>query len=178
MARLPLDNETRRTDSRACAIVHYMFDSNHWQYRELTGIDVGCDCELELSENNKWLGNKIECQIKGTRHLEKNYLLKNGDEISFPLDVKTINYGLRKACSFVLLVVDVENESIYYQCLQDLFINNRPLCQKLDKEDIKTLNIRIPVSNCLHKDDSALQEIARARFVTNPQGDLMRAAAT
>lgn len=177
MARLPQDNDARRTDSRACAIVHYLFDSGHWQYCEVTGTDVGCACELELSENDNWRGNIIECQIKGTRYLEKYYLLKKGDEISFPLDVKTINYALGKANSFVLLVVDVKNETIYYQCLQDLFISNRALYQKLDKEDIKTMNIRIPVSNCLGEDDSALQEIARARFLLNSQGELVRVGA-
>lgn len=177
MARLPLDNETRRTDSRACAIDHYKFDSDHWQYREQTGIDVGCDCVMELSENNKWLGNKIECQIKGTRHLEKNYLLKKSGEVSFPLEVKTINYALGSANSFVLLVVDVKNEVIYYECLQDLFISDHVLYQKLDREGAKTINIRIPVSNRLEEDDSALQEIARARFLLNSQGELVRAGA-
>lgn len=173
MARLPFDNEPRRTDARACAIVHYGFDANHWQYRELTGADVGCDCELELSEDNKWLGNKIECQIKGTRNLG-NYVLADGSVISFPLEIKTINYGLRKANSFVLLLVDVETESIYYRCLQEHFIDDPSLGKKLEKEDASTINIRIPIADCLGVDDSPLQEIARARYAMNGSGELSR----
>ncbi len=169
MARLPLDNESRKTDARACAIVHYMFDSDHWQYRELTGADVGCDCELELSENNKWLGGKIECQIKGTRHLN-NYLLKSGGVVSFPLEIKTINYGLMKANSFVLLLVDVEAEVVYYQSLQDYFLANPKLLVRLEDDDAKTINIRIPTTNFLSEDDTALQEIAKARYGTDIHG--------
>ena len=87
MALFPADTESRRTDSRACAIVHYQFDSNHWAYRQITGNDVGCDCEFELSEDNRWLGHKIECQIKGTRHVE-NYFLKDMRTISYPLEIQ------------------------------------------------------------------------------------------
>lgn len=112
MGMFPADSESRRTDSRACAIVHYQFDSDHWVYRQLTGADVGCDCEFELSEDNRWLGHKIECQIKGTRHVD-NYFLKDMRAISYPLEIKTINYGLGKPNAFVLLVVDVESERIY-----------------------------------------------------------------
>ena len=131
---------------------------------------MGCDCELELSEDNKWLGNKIECQIKGTRNLD-NYRLKRGDVISFPLEIKTINYGLGKANSFVLLLVDVETEQIYYQCLQDHFISDEKLRLKLKVADAKTINIRIPVSNFLGEDDSALQEIAKARYMSDAYGE-------
>lgn len=169
MAKLPLDNESRRTDAKACAIVHYSFDTEHWQYREITGADVGCDCELELSEANKWLGNKIECQIKGTKHIGR-YLLTKGKAISFPLDIKTINYGLNKANSFVLLVVDVVEEFIYYECIQEHFISNTELFKKLENEEAKTVNIRIPISNVLDTNDASLQNMARMRFRRNEAG--------
>lgn len=172
MARFPIDTESRRTDARACAIVHYAFDANHWQYRETTGADVGCDCELELSEGDKWLGNKLECQIKGTRHID-NYLLKSGDIISFPLEIKTINYGLGKSNAFVLLVVDVETETIYYRCLQNHFLTQPELLSKLDKDADSTINIRISTKDYLREDDTALQGIARLRYQRETSGRLV-----
>lgn len=51
MARFPIDTEQRKTGSRACAIVHYRINSDHWVYREETEIDIGRDCILELSED-------------------------------------------------------------------------------------------------------------------------------
>ena len=159
LARFPADSDSRRTDSRACAIVHYQFDSDHWQFRELTGADVGCDCEFELSEDNYWRGHKIECQVKGTCHLD-GYLLKDGATISFPLELKTICYGLGKAHSFILLIVDVEREIVYFQNLQEYFIGDLELFEKLDT-DKKTLRIRIPIENRLDENDELLCDFAR-----------------
>lgn len=166
----PADSESRRTDARACAIVHYMFDADHWQYREITGQDVGCDCEFELSENNYWQGHKIECQIKGTRHIS-NYKLKTGPCLSFPLDVRTINYGLNKSASFILLLVDVEKECVYYQHIQRYFMNKPKLLKKLAEEP-KTMSIHIPIANKLEEDDSILQGYSRETFTRDSGGCL------
>ena len=47
---LPKDTESRSVGARAKAIVHYTFDADHWEYRDSTGVDVGIDCSLELTE--------------------------------------------------------------------------------------------------------------------------------
>lgn len=176
MTRFPADSESRRTDSRACAIVHYQFDSNHWQYREVTGQDIGCDCEFELSEDSYWRGSKIECQVKGTKHIDKR-LLKDNQTISFPLEIKTICYGLGKKHAFVLLVVDVVAEIVYYQNIHEYFIENPALFQKLDG-DAKAMSIRIPIENRLDDDDLPLRLYASTGYeggpypglrVTNPE---------
>lgn len=168
MAVFPINSSSRRTDARACAIVHYQFDAEHWQYREGTGADFGCDCELELSENDCWCGNKIECQIKGTRNIQDK-ILKTEHVISFALETKTINYGLGKANAFILLVVDVEGEAIYYQCLQEYFLEHEVLLDKLS-ENQKTLNIRIPMRNILTADDGEMQRYAKARYLRDSTG--------
>lgn len=168
MTLFPADGEPRRTDARACAIVHYLFDADHWQYREITGQDVGCDCEFELSENDYWQGHKIECQIKGTRHLD-NYKHKSGPLLSFPLDTKTINYALNRSVSFILLLVDVEKERIYYQHIQRYFMDGPELLKKLDSA-AKTISIRIPMKNVLDEDDSVLQAYAKETYVRNTTG--------
>lgn len=154
--------------------MHYKFDSDHWQYREVTGADVGCDCEFELSEDNYWRGHKIECQVKGTRHLD-DYLLKDRRTISFPLAIKTICYGLGKAHAFILLVVDVDNEIVYYLNLQDYFINGPSLFEKLDIGN-KTMSIRIPTANRLEANDDELREFARKVYVGGPTASLSLAA--
>lgn len=163
MAKFPTDTDSRRTDSRACAIVHYTIDSNHWVYRQITGQDIGCDCELELSENDSWLGHKIEAQIKGTRHIGR-YILADGSTISFPLEVKTINYGLSRPCPFLLIVVDVEMGKAYFLELQEYFIAHPNLFAKTEKED-GTINLHIDCSNVISEDDSGLQEIARRSYI-------------
>lgn len=168
MALFPADSESRRTDARACAIVHYLFNTDHWQYREITGQDVGCDCEFELSENNYWQGHKIECQIKGTRRLD-NHKRKSGPFLSFSLDTKTINYGLNRSVSFILLLVDVKEERVYYQHIQRYFSDRPELLEKVNST-AKTVTIRIPMGNVLDEDDSVLRAYAREAYIRGSTG--------
>lgn len=168
MANLPVNTETQRTDLRARAIVHYKINPSHWLYREITGNDVGCDCEFELAEDGQWAGHKIECQVKGTRRLDK-YILKGGDMLSYPLEIKTINYGLRKSNAFLLLVVDVCNETIYYQCIHEYFRLHADYIPILAGNQT-TLNIRIPLSNALSDSDETLQEYAKNTYVLDHLG--------
>ena len=169
-ARFPIDNDTRKTASRACAIVHYFIDSDHWLYREDTEIDVGRDCVLELSENNRWLNHKIECQIKGTK---KPVKLKREDAFSFPLETKTIMYALNSANAFVLFYVDVTNEVVYYLPIQDYFIADKKRFDKLDGNQ-DTINVHIPIDNMLSEKDSELQDIARSTYVDGPSKKLKK----
>ena len=108
MPRMPIDTPQRKIASKACAIVHYTLDAEHWLYREETNVDVGRDCVLELSLNDTWNNDKIEGQIKGTKKIKE---LANGN-ISFQIDTKTVNYALGSGNSFVLFLVDVETNII------------------------------------------------------------------
>lgn len=159
MAR-PKDSTKRKTGSKGRAIVHFKLDANHWDYREETGNDYGRDCTVELSENNEWKNHKIEGQIKGTASP-----IRVGNDISFPMPVKTIEYALGTSTSFILFVANTESNEVYYQCIQQYFIDHKELFDKLDQ---KTINIRIPVSQNLSNGDMLLQNWARVTFIDGP----------
>lgn len=164
----PKDDEKRKIGSRGRAIVHFQIDSEHWDYREETGNDYGRDCVIELSENDEWHNHKIEGQIKGTGAIKK---IDGGMYISFPMPVRTIEYALGTATAFVLFVADTKTNEVYYQCVQDFFIENKKLFGKLEQS---TINIRIPVSQKLTAGDAELQELARVTFVDGPGESLKR----
>lgn len=174
MTPFPVDTEQRKTGSRACAIVHYKIDSEHWLYREETEVDIGRDCTIELSENDKWMNYKIECQIKGVKssHRLSQLKLKRENSYSFPLEKKTIMYALNSKTPFVLFLVDIQREKVYYLAIQDYFIANKKLFRKLDQGDDGTLNLHISM-DCFLSDDSDLREIAKSIYVDGP-GESLR----
>ena len=128
----------------------------------------GRDCIIELSENDEWHNHKVEGQIKGTGSIKK---IDDGAYISFPMPVRTIEYALGTATAFVLFVADTKTNDAYFQCVQDYFIENKKLFEKLEQS---TINIRIPVSQNLTSGDAALQELARVTFVDGPGEHLKR----
>ena len=165
MARkLPKDDESRSAGSRAKAIVHYKFDSDHWEYRDSTGVDVGIDCSLELTENDEWTGNTIDCQVKGRT---KPLFNASNEFISLEMKTSTVNYALSRANSFLVLLVDLSDETIYYLPLQEYFIANPTLYPKLTGTQ-ETITIRIPTDNIVTNEDSNLQAIARSRYAGGP----------
>ena len=153
---LPIDDESRSVGSRARAIVHYKFDSNHWEYREKTGVDVGIDCIFELTENDQWTGNIIECQIKGRTQPKYN---TTHEFISLSVKVSTVNYWLKRKNPVVLLVVDVTDETIYYLDIKAYFRDKGK--QEQLAENQNDITLRVPVSNIVSTDDEDLQQIAR-----------------
>ena len=94
--------------------------------------------------------------------------------ISFPIDVKTVNYGLGSNVAFVLFVVDVDNEKVYYLPLQDYFIANPSEFDKLEKNKEK-INVHIPTCNLVDDNDFELQQIAKSVYVDGPTRRLRRA---
>ena len=160
MAR-PKDDEQRKTGSKGRAIVHFKLDAEHWDYKEETGNDYGRDCIIELSENNEWRNHKIEGQIKGT----SSPRITNNNEISFPVPVKTIEYALGSSIAFVLFVANTRSNDVYYQCIQQYFIEHRDRFERLEQ---KTINIHIPLSQNLENGDDLLQTWAKTTYVGGP----------
>lgn len=171
MLQLPVDGEPRGVGSRAKAIVHYRFNADHWEYREHTGVDVGVDCSFELTENEQWTGNQLFCQIKGRSNPSYN---STDDSVSVVLKVSTVNYALSQANPYVLLLVDVNDESVFYLPIQEYFIDNPTLYKKLGGNQYD-ISLRIPRSQKVGPDDSNLQRIARYRYVGGPGRALRRA---
>jgi hypothetical protein len=149
----------------------YSFSSERWEYHELTGSDHGVDCTIELVENEQWGNKKIEGQIKGTRNSEP---LKNKDAFSFSLDKKTINYGLGSSNAFVLFYVTVDDEKVFYLPLQDYFIANPELFERLENSNQK-MSLHIPRDNIVQEEDFDLQQIAKSVYVDGPSRRLHKA---
>lgn len=168
MGRMPFDTQQRKIGSRAVAIVHYKINSEHWEFRQETGSDIGRDCTIELSEDNKWYNHKIEGQIKGTLAPKR---LKMSDCFSVQIELKTIRYALGSPISFVLFYVDNNSENVYYLSIQEYFIENKELFNKLFSEQ-EYLNVRIPIANVLTDEDTKLIEYAKCQYLDGPSKDL------
>ena len=87
------------------------------------------------------------------------------------MPVKTLEYALGTSNAFVLFVADTETNDVYFQCVQDYFIDNKKLFAKLEQG---TINIRIPVSQNLVIGDELLQQLAKVTFVDGPGQSLKR----
>lgn len=170
MAKLPKDSPARVIGAEARKLVHYKFPSVRWEFHEITGQDNGLDCTVELVENEAFVNKKIEGQIKGTQNPTK---LKNKNAFSFPLDVKTINYGLSSAIAYVLFFVTVEDETVYYLPIQDYFIANPSMFDSLESNS-KTVNVHIPCDNIVSDNDFDLQQIAKSIYVGGPSRNLRK----
>lgn len=144
----PLDTETRSISTRARSIAVNKVNSDHWEWGEKTGTDHGTDLELEYSENGKFTGKKIIAQIKGTKKIS---ILQNG-QISFAFEVKTINYALNTPDPFVLLLVDVINDVMYYLPIQEYFLNNPALIDSFH-ENKSTFTVHIDPNQVLNYDN-------------------------
>ena len=164
MAKFPADCLARKIGSKARAIVHYQFDAEHWDFHEQTGNDYGVDCWIELSRNGAWNNEKIEGQIKGSKELKQ---IKSAPVFSFQMEKKTILYALNGSNAFVLFLVDVSKEIVYYLPLQDYFISDPKCFDSLDS-DTESMAIHVPVDNILSRDDYDLQCIAQSRYIDGP----------
>ena len=154
----PSDSESRKIGAKAEAILHYKINPNHWSFKQETGNDFGRDCIIELSEQEEWRNHKIEGQIKGT----KSPIIVKNDFISFPMPVKTIEYALGASNAFILFVINIITEDIFFQCIQKYFIEHPELFYKLDQQ---TINIRIPVNQNLTINDALLQKWALKNYL-------------
>ncbi len=169
MARLPEDCPARAICTRSRGIFAYQIDPNKWEWHEQTGTDHGTDIVLELSEGECFLGKKIEGQLKGRSKIE---FLKDG-RIKFDLDVKTVNYALNNANPFVLFLVDVTNETVYYLTVQDFFIEH-PERFEAAKNNESSVTMHIDPSNTLTDNPDELLDIAKRVYAGGPYEGLRR----
>lgn len=157
----PKDCEARKIGSKARAIFPYQLNLDCWEFHEQTGSDHGTDMIIEYIENNDFKNNKIECQIKGTTILEK---YRKKGYISFPIDIKTLNYALNCKNAFMIVLIDVINEKIYYKPIQDYFIANECCFDKLKKNKDK-VSIHFDEEDLLNeKNEFDLQNIAKSLY--------------
>ena len=173
MPRLPKDSSARVIGAEARKLVHYRFASERWEFHEITGQDCGLDCTVELVENEQFINKRIDGQIKGTQN---PCHLKNEEAFSFSLHIKTINYGLSNANAFVLFFVTVDDGTVYYLPIQDYFIANPVLFDKLEN-NFQTINVHIPYDNIVCEKDFDLQQLAKSVYINGPSKDLQKISA-
>lgn len=77
-------------------------------------------------------------------------------------------------CSYVVLLVDLSDETIYYLPIQEFFIANPSYFSKLSSTQ-ENITIRIPTDNKVTNEDENLQEIAKSRYVGGPGEGLHKA---
>nr|WP_027871160.1 DUF4365 domain-containing protein [[Eubacterium] cellulosolvens] len=165
MCQLPGDVSARAVCTRSRGIFAYQIDSEHWEWHEQTGTDHGTDIILELSDGNNFLGRQIFGQIKGRTSIK--YVDNNDQQmISFPLDVRTINYALNNPAPFVLFLVDVREETVYYLTIQDYFIEHPEYFEKL-RINRRNLTLYIDPNNSLTANPEELIAIASIVYVND-----------
>jgi hypothetical protein len=169
MEKNPKDSLSRPISTRARSLVAYMLDSEKWEWHEQTGTDHGTDMIIEFVENEQFKNKKIEIQIKGTKKPKR---IKNGD-ITFDLSVKTINYALGSSIAFILCLVDVTEEKVYYLPIQDYFIANPDKFDSVENNK-STVTVHIASDNILNNDTEELCEIAKSVYVDGPGKKLKR----
>lgn len=159
--KYPKDCSARIKNTEARKIFPNNLDSKWWEHHEQTGTDHGTDMIIEYIENEEYHNNKIECQIKGTTHME-NY--KKKKYISYPLDIKTINYGLNCKNAFVFVLVDILESKVYYVALQDYFIAHKEFFYNI-MNNKETYSIQIDGNDILTREnDFELKQIAKATY--------------
>ncbi|MBP3255309.1 MAG: DUF4365 domain-containing protein [Clostridia bacterium] len=167
----PRDCSARAIGSKARAIFPNKLNLNHWEFHDLTGTDHGTDMIIEYIEDEEFKNNKIECQIKGTMNLKK--MIKK-DHISFSLDVKTINYALNCKYAFILFVVDVNCEDVYYIAIQDYFIANPDCFEKL-KNNTNSMSIFFSAKDKLDEEnDYELIQCAKSVYIRKKEDEIIK----
>lgn len=169
MNSLPADCPARIISTRSRGIFAYQLDASKWEWHEQTATDHGVDLVIELSENGCFSGRKIEGQLKGTTKVKK---LNNG-EISFDLDVKTVNFALNCAYAYVLFLVDVTMEEVYYTVVQEYFILN-PSKFEQAKNNTSSVAIHFDPQRTLNNQGDKLELVAKYTYVNGPGTELKR----
>ena len=149
MIKFKLDTDEEKKERKAIWVITKAFhDTGFWIVRLQSGKDYGVDALLEMIEHDNFILQKTaNCQIKGRTDIK---LLKNKEFISFPLDVATYNQAVLSNSLFLLLLVNLETEDIYFYKLNK--------CGELSTNSA-TINIHIPLVNKFPENESALRRI-------------------
>ena len=115
----PQDTEEFKKERKSYQLLFYRLNADVWAPNGSDNTDHGMDYGFEYIENGNYKGYRILSQIKSTEHI-----IKSKKSVSFDLKVITAAYAISSAQPFVLFVVDLIADVIYYICLQDFFIDN------------------------------------------------------
>ncbi len=168
-SKYPNDCSARVVCTKSRSIFVYKINAETWEWHEQTGTDHGTDIILELSDKNNFVGKKIEGQIKGRTKLK---YLKNG-KIKFDLEVKAANYAVGNPNAFVLFLVDVSKEKVYYLPLQDYFMEN-PKKFEAVKNNKTVVTVHIDKESNIDTSAEELISLTRYVYITDASGSLKK----
>ena len=170
MPQLPKDNASLSIDRKGMGIVHNEFAKiGNWEFRQITGRDVGTDCELELIENEEFTGFTFNVQVKSTKTIHR-LANKTSDDFSISIEISTMNYWLNKSSVFLLVLVDVLNSDVYFLPVQDYLIEKSEILNKLNSEQ-KTITLRIPKENLVREKQEILKSLVKKSYSISKQNE-------
>lgn len=156
--KYPLDTKEFKKERKSFQILFYKLNSDVWLSNGSDTFDHGVDYSFEYIEDGKYKGYRILSQIKSTEHI-----IDQVEHVAFDLNVKTATYSIGSSQPFILFLIDLNAETAYYICLQDVFISRKELYEKLKKNN-STIRIKIPKGNIVHREVIELQEIAKRQY--------------
>ena len=170
MPQLPKDTASLSIDRKGMGIVHNEFaKTGNWEFRQITGRDVGTDSELELIENEEFTGFTFNVQVKSTKTIDRLANKTSGD-FSISIEISTMNYWLNKSSVFLLVLVDVLNSDVYFLPVQDYLIEKSEILNKLNSEQ-KTITLRIPKENLVREKQEILKGLVKKSYSISKQNE-------
>ena len=154
----PKDTEELQKERESFRSLFNKLDVTVWAANGPDRTDHGMDYGFEFIENGEYKGYRIYSQVKATRHINKKE-----DAVIFDLKVQTASYAISSAQPFVLFVADLEDDIVYYQCLQDYFIDSDEALEALGKNK-STIRIKIPSTNTVTRKSVGLQAVAKCQY--------------
>ena len=154
----PQDTDDFRKERKSYQILFYKLNTDVWSHNGPDSTDHGMDYGFEYIEDSQYKGFRILSQIKSTSHL-----MTQKDAVVFDLPVKTAAYAVSCAQPFVLFLVDLEDGTVYYQCLQDFFIENSDSFLALGKNK-STVRVKLPKSQIVTREIECLKDVAKSRY--------------
>lgn len=136
---------------RAGRIFEFCLPDN-WLFRSQEDQeDYGIDGEIEITTSeDKATGFIFKAQIKGQ---EKVTFVESGTKVSFSLSLERLKYYMSNLeIAVVLFVVDVTNETVYWNSLQD-DENLRERMQDAMLKDQATIAVHLQTTNVLKRDN-------------------------
>ena len=162
MKQLPKDTNLASTDRQGMGIVHNTFSSTgEWEFRQITGRNVGTDCELELIEHDEYTGFMFTVHAKSTKIIEQRRN-KRSEDFSVPIKISTLNYLLNKSGKCLVLLVNVLTSDIYFLHIRQYVENNPDIKKKLSTEQ-ETVKVRVPAENLVSERMEELQALVKQR---------------
>lgn len=136
---------------RAGRVFEFCLPDN-WLFRSQEDQeDYGIDGEVEITTSeDKATGFIFKAQIKGQEQVS---LIEDGRKISFSLSLERLQYYMSNVeIAIILFVVDVTNETVYWNSLQD----DDQLRSQMQKALVKgqnTINVHLPSINILKRNN-------------------------